>query len=241
MKQLDKQQLEEIRSFVIKRRATYFEVIEELTDHLATAIEQQWKTNPTISFQEALYIAFKDFDCKDFKNFTKAKVKIKARKYSKLFIHSYLSYFTFPGIISTVAIYLSILLVIRYMTSLLPYAPWATLSTLFVLINVLAIVIGNRNKTKSKLLKRHTWYRSSKNNRLLIDDIYTSIQSISISLTIPITALLSLNDLLDPTNLATQLGISALYTLTSLSIYIFNTTLYKTYLGERTYLLKPVL
>src|SRR5690554_8211682 len=60
MKLTDKQ-IQQIFDFTRKHYVEYYDVQVELVDHLANAIEVQWKENPNISFDDALEIEFKKF------------------------------------------------------------------------------------------------------------------------------------------------------------------------------------
>ncbi len=39
----------------------HYDLQVELVDHLASSIEEQWETNPELSFEEALYNTFRKF------------------------------------------------------------------------------------------------------------------------------------------------------------------------------------
>ncbi|EPH14062.1 hypothetical protein HMPREF9713_00262 [Myroides odoratimimus CCUG 12700] len=65
MKTLQPLELDKIRQELINHKVEYIEVIEELTDHIANGIEQQWsESNTQISFEEALAIEINKFGVK---------------------------------------------------------------------------------------------------------------------------------------------------------------------------------
>ena len=48
-------QIEELHEFCYFRTVRHYDVQVEIVDHLASAIEKIWETNPTLPFDEAMY------------------------------------------------------------------------------------------------------------------------------------------------------------------------------------------
>ena len=58
---LSAEQIEQLFTFTKKHYVEHYDVQVELVDHLANAIEDQWKENPNILFEDALQTEFKKF------------------------------------------------------------------------------------------------------------------------------------------------------------------------------------
>ena len=58
---LSTEQIEHLFNFTKKHYVEHYDVQVELVDHLANAIEDQWKENPNILFEDALQTEFKKF------------------------------------------------------------------------------------------------------------------------------------------------------------------------------------
>ena len=53
-KQLTEAQMESLHMFCAKHYVPYYDVQIELVDHMASAIENRWITEPNVSFEQAL-------------------------------------------------------------------------------------------------------------------------------------------------------------------------------------------
>ena len=58
---LSTEQIEQLFNFTKKHYVEHYDVQVELVDHLANAIEDQWKENPNILFEDALQTEFNKF------------------------------------------------------------------------------------------------------------------------------------------------------------------------------------
>ncbi len=58
MRKITEQEINQIFYFTKKHYVEFYDVQVELVDHLANAIEDQWKENSNISFEDALQIEF---------------------------------------------------------------------------------------------------------------------------------------------------------------------------------------
>ena len=61
MRKITEQEINQIFDFTKKHYVEHYDVQVELVDHLANAIEDQWKENPNILFEDALQTEFKKF------------------------------------------------------------------------------------------------------------------------------------------------------------------------------------
>ena len=107
-KTITKEQLLQLFQFVSKHYVEFFDVQIELVDHLANDIEQQWIMEPTVSFDDALHIAFKRFGIFGFTDLVSKKVDTLSTEYYKKTLHRLLEYISWPKIVLTIVLYLII-------------------------------------------------------------------------------------------------------------------------------------
>jgi hypothetical protein len=93
----------------------HYDIQIELIDHMATAIEKLWETNPELSFEEALKLAEEQLGGEEgFNTIKKAKEKEIKKKYSHLRWKYIGEFFQLPKIILTLAITIALFLIYRY-------------------------------------------------------------------------------------------------------------------------------
>jgi hypothetical protein len=100
-RKLTPEEIDSLFTFVEQRDVKYYDVQMELVDHLATAIEQKWQTNPGLSFEEAFHQEQRQFNRFDFKQIIEEKEEALRRKYRKI-EHRYIGdFFSWPKIVAT--------------------------------------------------------------------------------------------------------------------------------------------
>ena len=107
MKQLTKNQIQELFAFTKSHRIRYYDLQSEVVDHLASAIENKWEENPEVPFQKALDEIYAGFGIYGFGKLEQEKRDAIQRKIGwKLwaFIKSYL---TPPKILLTLLLIIS--------------------------------------------------------------------------------------------------------------------------------------
>lgn len=109
MKKVSQEQLIELHVFIKKKYVEFYDVEIELVDHLAHAIEQQWVMDPMISFEKALEIEYKKFGVFGFSSVVEQKQSELSKHYWNIALRAFISYFTIPKIIITVALFLLLL------------------------------------------------------------------------------------------------------------------------------------
>jgi len=108
MKQLTKNQIQELFAFTKSHRIRYYDLQSEVVDHLASAIENKWADNPDVPFKKALDEIYAGFGIYGFGKLEQEKRDAIQRKIAwKLwaFIKSYL---TPPKILLTLLLIISI-------------------------------------------------------------------------------------------------------------------------------------
>ncbi len=81
----------------------HYDLQVELVDHLASSMEEQWETQPELSFEEALKNTFKKFGIHGFSKIKEQKQKELTRKYNRLIWKYVLEFFSWPKIVMTAA------------------------------------------------------------------------------------------------------------------------------------------
>ncbi len=112
---LTPEEIEELHEFCIYRSIWHYDVQVELVDHLASAIENLWETNPQLSFQDALYEVDQKFGSHPgFWTIRHEKEKALRKKYRRLLWHFVADYYKFPKIMITLSLFLGIFTALRF-------------------------------------------------------------------------------------------------------------------------------
>ena len=81
----------------------HYDLQVELVDHLASSIEEQWETNPELSFEEALYNTFRKFGITGFSKIKEQKQKELGRRYNILLWKYLFEFYRWPKMLMTLA------------------------------------------------------------------------------------------------------------------------------------------
>ncbi len=103
MKLID-EQIERLYQFTRQHYVEWYDLQTELVDHLANAIEQQWETNPKLSFEETLQIEFKKFGVFGFMDVVEKRQEAMSKKYNKLVWKHFKAFFTIPKVLLTISL-----------------------------------------------------------------------------------------------------------------------------------------
>ena len=77
-------QIDQLYTFTKQHYVEYYDLQTELVDHLANAIELEWESNPTLSFETLLNKEFKKFVVFGFMDVVEEKQKAMNKIYNKL-------------------------------------------------------------------------------------------------------------------------------------------------------------
>lgn len=105
MKKITPEHIDALFAFTKKHLVEHYEVQVELVDHLANAIEAQWKENPKISFEEALDKEYKSFGVFGFSGLVEQKQAALQNHYWTIIKKEFISFFTIPKIILSVVLF----------------------------------------------------------------------------------------------------------------------------------------
>ena len=147
--QLSQEHINKLYAFTKKHGVKYYDLQTELVDHLANDIEEIWKLNPRLTFEQARYKATIKFGIYGFSGFVKERDKVLSKKYWRLFRQNFKEYFTIPKIVLTL-----FLIAITYMFfEIIPKKNTVLFGGLFV-ICALSILytcyLGINQKIKSR-------------------------------------------------------------------------------------------
>jgi glutaredoxin 2 len=101
---LSAQQIDQLYAFTRQHFVEWYDLQSELVDHLANAIEQEWKQNPNRTFEEILNKEFQKFGVFGFMGVVEERQKFLNRKYTRLIWSYYKEFFGLPKIILTIAL-----------------------------------------------------------------------------------------------------------------------------------------
>jgi len=164
---LTEKHIEDLMLFTKKHYVPYYDLQMELVDHLANDIEELINANPRLSYEEAKRIAFKKFGVFGFQETIEAKRKALNKRYFKLFLSTFLNYFTIPKI----AVNFSLFIVYYYLINIFSthLKEFYLLSFLFVFIYNIYKAFNLKLKLKKKKKK---WLFET-----MIDSSFTIIMS----------------------------------------------------------------
>lgn len=158
-------ELDKIRQELINHKVEYIEVIEELTDHIANGIEQQWsESNTQVSFEEALDKELNIIGKKGLKKIQSEIYLSKSKEYILSLINALKSYCTSSALIIILAICLSLytLLSIATISPLINSGVNTIILGVFATSNGIlvydSIQVYLKNKDKNRLLLSETYF-----------------------------------------------------------------------------------
>jgi len=102
---LTKEQIQQLYKFTRQHYVEYYDVQTELVDHLANDIEEIWKEQPNISFDDAKTISFKKFGVFGFMDVVEARSVALNKKYWKMVWEIFKQFFNIPQIVISVTLF----------------------------------------------------------------------------------------------------------------------------------------
>ena len=134
-KRLTNQQIEQLFDFTKKHYVEHYDVQVELVDHLANAIEYQWKANPNILFEDALQTEFKKFGIFGFTGLVEKKQVALQNHYWRLIKKELIDFFSIPKIIFSVALFYILFQIFANPNE------WMVANDYVILIGIVAITV----------------------------------------------------------------------------------------------------
>lgn len=93
-----------IRAFVKSKYVDFYDVQEELVDHIALSVEQKRISDPSLCFEKALTNVYQGFGIFGFSEFVEEKQEQAFRKGRKLFFKELITFFKLPQLLLTLLI-----------------------------------------------------------------------------------------------------------------------------------------
>lgn len=152
---LTPKQIDRLYQFTRQHYVEWYDLQTELVDHLANAIEAQWKENPKISFEDALQVEFKKFGIFGFMEVIKEKQIALGKKYKKFVWNELVQFFTIPKIIFTLLLTLLFYYLFHFLFSK------DLLSAFHLLIAFIGFIFAFRINSKYQKYKKEkgkVWY-----------------------------------------------------------------------------------
>ncbi|WP_281847399.1 hypothetical protein [Olleya namhaensis] len=126
-------QIQNLYAFTRQHYVEHYDLQTELVDHLANDIESVWQTETNLSFEDARDKAFKKFGVFGFMDVLERRQKAMNKRYFKYLWTELKQWFTFPKLITTMALFFGIYLGLSTI-----FARWFLIG-LFVIICVFTI------------------------------------------------------------------------------------------------------
>jgi hypothetical protein len=145
---LTENHIKELYKFTRKHFVEHYDVQSELVDHLANDIEDIWKENSKISFDEARDKSFKKFGIFGFMDVVEAKQKQMNKRYWTILKRFVKEWFEVPKIILTASIFIGFYLLLSIPNS--NYIIMATILILVVYDIIKSLIYRKRIKNKKR-------------------------------------------------------------------------------------------
>lgn len=101
-------QIQELYKFTRQHYVYHYDVQTELVDHLGNDIEEFWKENPKLTFEQARDKSFKKFGIFGFMDVVESKQKQMNKRYWKIIWRFAKEWFTIPKILVTLTCFLAV-------------------------------------------------------------------------------------------------------------------------------------
>jgi len=145
---ISKKETRELFLFCQKHFVYHYDLQIELVDHLASGIEEQWQTNPRLSFDSALKNTYRKFGIYGFGKIKEQKQKELHRKYRHILWSYFLEFYRWPKFLFTLTLSLGLFTLLRMVPSVL----WVLIPYL-ILVSIGAFTMFYVTKKKQPKVK----------------------------------------------------------------------------------------
>lgn len=151
MKQLTKNQIQELFAFTKAHRIRYYDLQSEVVDHLASAIENKWEENPNLPFQKALDEVYTGFGIYGFGKLEQEKREAIRRKITRSVWTFVKAYLTIPKIGLT----LLLITLLNFGLTLFPNPYYICYGITLLLFFVFAGLVYLEHRKNKKLVDKY--------------------------------------------------------------------------------------
>ncbi len=106
-------QIEALYHFTRKHYVEHYDLQTELVDHLAQGIEQQWREDPRLDFEETLKREFKKFGIFGFHEVIEQRRKAMAKRYRGIIWRYFVEWWSMPKLMGTLALTAAVFVILR--------------------------------------------------------------------------------------------------------------------------------
>ena len=154
---LSENQIEQLDQFCIRKGVKYYDLRQEIIDHLAESIEAIIQENPKLGFEAALQRVYKGFGIFGFGKIVREREEASRKQLKKLNNQYFKSYFTLPKVVFTAGLFL--LLSIPYLLFPIGFEAIYTLSIGIVFLGAFTVffISYKRYKQPAKKLLALNW------------------------------------------------------------------------------------
>ena len=171
---VNQEQIDRLYRFTREHFVEHYDLQTELVDHLSNAIEEEWKENPKLSFEEALQKEFKKFGVFGFMDVVEQRQTALNKKYNLLIWKHFKEFFTIPKIIITISLIVGLFYVFKYIF----FYELMTIAMIGWLLLLIAALVYEKRKIKKR--KKQT------GKKWMFEEIIYGYGSFSSVLTFPI-------------------------------------------------------
>jgi len=151
---VNQEQIERLYRFTREHFVEHYDLQTELVDHLSNAIEQEWKENPKLSFEEALQKEFKKFGVFGFMDVVEQRQSALNKKYNLLIWKHFKNFFTIPKIIITISLVFGLFNFFKYVFF---YEAMAVGMILWFVLLIVALIYEKKKIKKRKKQTGKKW------------------------------------------------------------------------------------
>lgn len=162
-------EIEGLFIFCRKHKIKYYDVQLELVDHLATSIEEIWKSQPEILFQDALTKIYLSFGVNGFQKVEKTKKRELRKKYNRLIWNYLIQFYRLPKIIFTVFLVVTLFFVFKSVSDLAMFNVAFLAFSFFALLTY--YTINYRRKIKIDLTQKKSFLLLDYSNTMAVSMI----------------------------------------------------------------------
>ena len=155
-------QIDQLYTFTKQHYVEYYDLQTELVDHLANAIELEWESYPTLSFETLLNKEFKKFGVYGFIDVLQKKQKAMSKRYSIWVWNHFKAFFKLPKIIGTAIVIAALFYFLKFNENSLIIIRILFVIQLAIVFFVMIRLELNKNKNvlnPKKWLLENTIYR----------------------------------------------------------------------------------
>lgn len=151
-KKISEDQVEKLFEFCRDHYVPFYDLQVELVDHMASAIEEQWETQPDLSFEKALGITFKKFGVYGFNKIKSQKQKELRMRFRRMLYTMFKDFYSWPKIVLTFLFTMVLFTIFR----LVPNDFWVFggILTVFVAMAIVGLSRVKKNVVKVEEGKR---------------------------------------------------------------------------------------